>query len=270
MAEEKPLTPEVVAPDTGAAKLALAGELREYASTRDPELRDRLVEAHLPLARQLARRFASRGEPLDDLVQAASIGLIKAINGYDPDLGFEFAAYASRTILGELKRHFRDKGWFIRAPRRVQELHLSIGHSVDGLSQRLGRAPTVPELAADTGAPESEVLEALEASHAYRAGSLDVLTAEGESVGNRFGHEDPEFEVAEARSVLEEHLGMLSERELTIVRLRFFDDLTQSEIATRVGLSQMQVSRLLAQSLKRLHAAMAPAHDPSSEESGPD
>jgi len=236
-------------------------DLREYATAGDVSVRDRLVEAHLPLARQLARRFASRGEPLDALVQAASIGLIKAIDGYDPDLGFEFAAYASRTILGELKRHFRDKGWFIRAPRRVQELHLNIGHSVDALSQQLGRAPTVPEIAADTGAAEEEVLEALEASHAYRAGSLDVLTPEGESVGTHLGHDDPEFEVAEARSVLSDHLGVLSERELAIVRLRFFDDLTQSEIASRVGLSQMQVSRLLTQSLKRLHDAMAPATD---------
>ncbi len=235
----------------------LAGKLREFSRTRDPKLRDELITAHVGLVEQLAKRFANRSEPLDDLVQAGSIGLIKAVEGFDPDLGFEFAAYATKTIVGELKRHFRDKGWSVRAPRRVQELYLNLGQTVEELSQRLGRSPTVKELAAETGVSEDAVLEALEAGHAYRSTSLDSPGPEGETLGNRLGTDDLEFDKAEDRAVLLPRLAALPARERLILKLRFVDDLTQSEIAQRVGLSQMHVSRLLARSLAMLHEAYA-------------
>jgi len=236
---------------------ALADKLREYSRTRDPKLRDELITSHVGLVEQLAKRFANRSEPLDDLVQAGSIGLIKAVEGFDPDLGFEFAAYATKTIVGELKRHFRDKGWSVRAPRRVQELYLSLGQTIEELSQRLGRSPTVKELAVESGVTEDAVLEALEAGHAYRSTSLDNPGPEGETLGNRLGTEDFEFDKAEDRAVLLPHLAALPARERLILKLRFVDDLTQSEIAQRVGLSQMHVSRLLARSLAMLHEAYA-------------
>jgi RNA polymerase sigma-B factor len=235
----------------------LNAKLREFARTRDPRLRDELITAHVGLVEQLAKRFANRSEPLDDLVQAGSIGLIKAVEGFDPDLGFEFAAYATKTIVGELKRHFRDKGWSVRAPRRVQELYLNLGQTVEELSQRLGRSPTVKELAAETGVTEDAVLEALEAGHAYRSTSLDSPGPEGETLGNRLGADDLEFDKAEDRAVLLPRLQALPARERLILKLRFVDDLTQSEIAQRVGLSQMHVSRLLARSLAMLHEAYA-------------
>lgn len=233
----------------------------EFARTRDRVLRDELVSAHLWLAEQLAKRFANRNEPLDDLTQAASIGLIKAVEGFKPELGFEFSAYATKTIIGELKRHFRDHGWSVRAPRRIQELYLGLAQTVEDLSQKLGRPPTVSELAAETRANEEEVLEALEAGHAYRSASLDSPGPEGETLGNRLGSDDGEFDKAIDRSVLQPYLAALPERERLIVQLRFVEDLTQSEIATRIGLSQMHVSRLLTRSLSSLRAAI----DASSE-----
>ncbi len=236
-----------------------AGVLREkfveFARTHDPELRDELITAYLPLVTQLARRFAHRNEPLDDLVQAGSIGLIKAVEGFDPTLGFEFSAYAATTILGELKRHFRDRGWSVRAPRRVQELYLSLGPLVEELSQRLGRSPTVRELAAESGASEEAVLEALEAAHAYRSASLDAPAPEGDSLGSRLGELDEEYLAVENRTTLLPQLSTLAPRERMILELRFVDGLTQAEIAGRLGLSQMQISRLLARSLSLLHAA---------------
>jgi RNA polymerase sigma-B factor len=228
-------------------------KLRSYASTRDTALRDEIVEAHLGLVGHLARRFASRGEAYDDLYQAASIGLIKAVEGFDPELGFAFAAYATKTIVGELKRHFRDTGWSVRAPRRVQELYMRVGEAVSDLSQELGRSPTVRELAGALGESEEDVLEATEAAHAYRSASLDAPVAGGETVASRLGDPDDQFENAEDRFLLSRHLSTLSESEREIVRLRFVEDLTQSEIAARVGTSQMQVSRLLSRILARLH-----------------
>jgi RNA polymerase sigma-B factor len=241
--------------DSSSSADAAAELLRAYATTRDPELRDTLIEAHLGLARQLARRFANRGESFDDLFQAGTIGLIKAVDGFDPDLGFEFSAYATTTILGELKRHFRDKGWSVRAPRRVQELYLRVGETVSELSQRLRRSPTVKEIAAELGVPEAEVLEVMEAGHAYRSTSLDAPGPSGESLGSHLGAPDDQFEKAEDRAVLLPHLAALPGRDQEILRLRFVEDLTQSEIAQRMGISQMHVSRLLAKSLAALHAA---------------
>ncbi len=238
------------------------GELRtkfvEYARTGDVALRDELVAAHLGLAEYLARRFANRGEPLDDLVQVASLGLLKAVGRFDPTRGVEFSTYATHTIVGELKRHFRDKGWAIRAPRRMQELYLRLGKVVATLGQELGHSPTIAELAAEVEVSEEEVLEALEAGQAYRFASLDApLSGESESetLGSRIGADDPEIEDAERRATLSPLLRQLPERERLILHLRFFDGLTQSEIAARLGISQMHVSRLLARSVAQLRTS---------------
>lgn len=241
-------------------------ELREqfvaYAFSRDPGLRDQLVAAHLSLAEYLARRFANRGEPLDDLVQVASVGLIKAVDRFDPERGVEFSTYATHTIVGELKRHFRDKGWAVRAPRRMQELYLRLGDVVSRLSQELGRSPTIAELAAEVQVSEEEVLEALEAGQAYRSTSLDAPSGEeGETLAARLGGEDPSFEDAVSRATLSPLLAQLAPRERLILHMRFFEGLTQSEIATQLGISQMHVSRLLARSVAQLRsAADSPAH----------
>ena len=221
----------------------------EFARSGDQALRSELVEAHIGLAHHLARRFVYRGEPYDDLVQVGSMALIKAVDRFDPEREVEFTTFASKTILGELKRHFRDKGWAIRAPRRLQELYLQLNHSVASLSQELGRSPTIAELAADTGAPEEHVLEALEAGRSYRSTSLDSAGPDDETLGSRLGVEAPEMTTVEWRATLEPHIRALPEREQTIIRLRFVSGLTQSEIASEIGISQMHVSRLLAHSL---------------------
>ncbi|MGH9028436.1 MAG: SigB/SigF/SigG family RNA polymerase sigma factor [Acidimicrobiales bacterium] len=229
-----------------------------FATTRDETIRAELIEAHIGLAEHLARRFTHRGESYDDLVQVSSVGLIKAVDGFDPERGVEFTTYSTKTILGELKRHFRDKGWAIRAPRRIQELYLQLGHAVASLSQRFGRSPTINELVKETGASEDDVIEAMEAGHAYRSASLD---SEGpndeETLAARIGHEAAEFGDAEWRTVLRPHLAALPERDRDILRLRFVEGLTQSEIADRVGISQMHVSRLLGRSLVALREACA-------------
>jgi len=241
-------------------------ELREqfiaFAHQREAPLRDELVAAHLGLAEYLARRFANRGEPLDDLVQVASLGLIKAVDRFDPERGVEFSTYATHTIVGELKRHFRDKGWAIRAPRRMQELYLQLGKVVGTLSQELGHSPTIAELAAEVEVSEEEVLEALEAGQAYRSASLDapVGNEEGETLGAHLGEEDVSLADVESRATLSPLLAQLPPRERLILHLRFFEGLTQSEIATRLNISQMHVSRLLARSVSELrNAAEAPA-----------
>ena len=237
---------------------ALRKKFVDFAASRAPELRDELVEAHLGLAEYLARRFSNRGEPLDDLVQVASVGLLKAVDRFDPERAVEFSTYATHTIVGELKRHFRDKGWAVRAPRRMQELYLRLGKIVSSLSQELGRSPTIPELAAEAQVSEEEVLEALEAGQAYRFASLDAPSPgddEGEGMGAHLGQEDKGLAEAEHRAALSPLISKLPEREQTILHYRFFEGLTQSEIAGRLGISQMHVSRLLARSLAQLRAA---------------
>lgn len=224
----------------------------EFASTRDPALRDELVATHLGLAHQLARRFANRGESYDDLVQVASMAIVKSVDRFDPDRGVEFSTFATRTTVGELKRHFRDRGWAVRAPRRVQELYLELGQVVGTLSQELGRSPTVAELAGATGATEEAVLEAIEAGQGYRNVSIDVPDRQDETLANRLSSEDTTFRAVDDRALLAPALEKLAPRERTILRLRFFEGLTQSEIASRVGVSQMHVSRLLATSLECL------------------
>ncbi|MGH9056479.1 MAG: SigB/SigF/SigG family RNA polymerase sigma factor [Acidimicrobiales bacterium] len=237
----------------------------EWARTGDVVLRDQLIAAHLGLASYLARRFANRGQPLDDLVQVASIGLIKAVDRFDPGLGLEFSTYATTTIVGELKRHLRDKGWAVRAPRRMQELYLNLSQVIDTLAQQLGRSPTIAEMASEVEASEEDVLEALEAGQAYRFASLDTSRADsetGETLGDRLGGVDPELARAENRATLEPLLSQLSDRHRRVVLMRFFEGMTQSEIAQRLGISQMQVSRLLARSVTQLRSL---AQDPEAE-----
>ena len=229
----------------------------EFGRTRDAALRDRLIEAHLGLAEYLARRFSNRGEPLDDLVQVASTGLIKAVDRFEPERGLEFSTYATHTIVGELKRHFRDKGWAVRVPRRMQELHLRLGSVVSALSQQLGRSPTVAEIAGAAAVSEEEVLEAMEAGQAYRFTSLDAPTPgeEGGTLSSQLGAEDAEMVDVEHRAALSPLIQKLPPRQQMILHLRFFESMTQSEIAARLGISQMHVSRLLARSLAQLRAA---------------
>ncbi len=235
----------------------LRKKFAEFARTRHETTRAELIEAHLGLAEHLARRFTHRGEPYDDLVQVSSLGLIKAVDRFDPERGVEFTTYATKTILGELKRHFRDKGWAIRAPRRIQELYLHLGQAVSSLSQELGRSPTIKELMKETGASEDEVIEAMEAGQAYRSASLDSGGPDDEGIGARLGVETGDFGDAEWRAVLSPYVSELPERDRMILRLRFVEGLTQSEIANRVGISQMHVSRLLGRSLVALREACA-------------
>jgi RNA polymerase sigma-B factor len=214
--------------------------------------------SHLGLAHQLARRFANRGETHDDLVQVASLALVRSAERFDPERGIMFSTFAASSIIGELKRHFRDRGWAVRAPRRLQELLLEIGSTVDRLNQELGRAPTVPELANAINASEADVLEALEAGQSYRTSSLDAPQHDGRSMAESVGSEDAGFNGVENHSALAKALASLSERDRTVVRLRFVDGLSQSDIAAQLGVSQMQVSRLLAASLRQLRANIDP------------
>jgi RNA polymerase sigma-B factor len=233
----------------------------QLAANRDPAVRERLVTAHLGLAHQLARRYLNRGEPYEDLVQVASLAIVKSVDRFEPDRGIEFTTFATRTVIGELKRHFRDKGWAVRAPRRVQELYLELGRATETLSQQLGRSPTLRELATATGATEEAVLEALEAGQGYRTSSIDAAGRNDETLGSHIGSEDASLVTIEDRELLAPALATLAPREQLILQLRFAHGLTQSEIAARVGISQMHVSRLLASSLKRLRSSVAGAGD---------
>jgi RNA polymerase sigma-B factor len=238
---------------------ARSAELRElfvrFAGSREPAIRDELIEAHLWLADRLSRHFSNRGESRDDLFQVASLALVKAVDRFDPDRGVEFTSYATTTIIGELKRHFRDRAWSVRAPRRIQELYLELGQAVNDLTHSLGRSPTIAELAVTTGASEEDVLEALEAGHGYRAASLDAPSEDDETIADRLGALDDQFAHAERRMELGPHVARLPKREQLILKLRFEDDLTQSEIAAKLGISQMHVSRLLSRCLAALHEA---------------
>jgi RNA polymerase sigma-B factor len=222
----------------------------------DPErgkLRGQLVESHLPLVEYLARRFAGRGEPLDDLIQVGTIGLIKAVDRFDTERGVEFSTYATPTVVGEIKRHFRDKGWTVRVPRRLQELRASLSSATAQLTQNLGRSPTVAELAVHLGVNEEEVLEGLESANAYAAVSLEATDdADGQSVLDTLGGVDEALEGVEYRESLKPLLDSLPERERRILVLRFFGNMTQSQIAGELGISQMHVSRLLARTLSQL------------------
>lgn len=224
-------------------------------SPRRQALRDELVTMHLPLVRHLARRFSNRGEPLDDLIQVATVGLINSVDRFDLDRGVEFLSYAVPTIVGEIKRHFRDQGWAVRVPRRLKELHLSLTSAIADLSQRNGRAPTASELSEYLRVDRDEVLEALQAANAYRSTSLDDPGRDDDSLpslANTLGDEDKELENVEYRESLQPLLRQVAPRERRILVLRFFGNMTQSQIAEQLGISQMHVSRLLAATLSQL------------------
>jgi RNA polymerase sigma-B factor len=240
----------------------LDARFAEYRRSGDVKARNELVEAHVRLAEFCARRFSYRGEPFDDLRQVALVGLLKAVERFDPERGVRFTSFATPTIVGELKRHFRDKGWAVRVPRRLQELHLQVARLAGVMSQELARPPTTAELAERAGVPEEEILESMEAATLYRLSSLDVTRVDDDGVevaiAARLGDADPELGAVESRVEVLELLEQLPEREQRILYLRFFEGLTQAEIADRVGLSQMHVSRLLARSLDLLAAEADP------------
>jgi RNA polymerase sigma-B factor len=247
--------------DRSVPARARARELFERLAAMPPgspereQLRGVLVEMHLPLVEYLARRFRNRGEWLDDLTQVATIGLIKSIDRFDLERGVEFSTYATPTIVGEIKRHFRDKGWAVRVPRRLQELKLSLTKAIGELAQREGRAPTVSELAAHLQMSEEEVLEGLESANAYSTVSLDAPDSGDEdapAVADSLGIVDEALEGVEYRESLKPLLERLPPREKKILLLRFFGNLTQSQIAAELGISQMHVSRLLARTLTQL------------------
>lgn len=225
----------------------------EYQRTRDPRVRDALIEEHLWIARHGARRFAGRGADRDDLFQVASMALVKAVDRFDPERGLKFATYAMPTVIGELRRHFRDKTWSVRVPRRLTDLHVSIRTARDELTQILGRTPTVDEIAEQVDATAEDVLEAMEAGECYRAASIDQPRGEGQDgeVGI-VPMDDEDLDGADDRVGLVDALEHLTERDRTVVVLRYFSDLTQSEIAEEVGVSQVHVSRILRSSLDLL------------------
>ncbi len=224
-------------------------------------MRDELAIAHLNLVRFLALKFANRGEPLDDLIQVGTLGLLKAIDRFDSDRGVEFTTYATPTVIGEIKRYFRDKGWAIKVPRRLQELNLAVNRAAEKLSVDLGRSPTVSELAQHLGAGPDEILEAQELGQAYNLISLDAdLGGDGEkraqTIADTVGAPDPGLELLEDRSNIESAMHVLSRRERVIVQLRFYEAVSQTEIAKRLNVSQMHVSRLQAKALEKLRAEL--------------
>jgi RNA polymerase sigma-B factor len=239
--------------------------LEGRAESTDPEyerLRNELVVAHLNLARFLAVKFANRGEPLDDLVQVGTVGLLKAIDRFDVDRGVEFTTYATPTIVGEIKRYFRDKGWAVKVPRRLQELNLAVNRTTDKLAIELGRSPTVGELAERLGAGEEEILEAQELGQAYNLLSLDSEVSpdadkKSQTLSDTVGITDAGLELLEDRANLERAFHVLTGRERVIIYLRFYESVSQTEIAKRLSVSQMHVSRLQAKALEKLRAVLA-------------
>jgi RNA polymerase sigma-B factor len=229
------------------------------AGSARASLRDQAIAAWLPLARHLAARYAGRGEPTDDLIQTATVGLIKAVDRYDPSRGVDFAGFAIPTVLGEVKRHFRDRTWSIRVPRRLQELRMAITEASNTLTNNLGRSPTVADIAAHLKVTEEEVLEGLEGARAYSATSLSTPVGPdgGLELGDTLGGEDHEMQLAEMRIALGPAMAALGERERRILALRFYGNLTQAEIADQLGISQMHVSRLIARSLARLRSHLS-------------
>jgi RNA polymerase sigma-B factor len=229
--------------------------LERYHRGGDPAARDALVERFLPLARGLARRYQSGGEPLEDLEQVASLALLKAVDRFDPSRPTAFSSFAVPTILGELKRHFRDRGWSVRVPRDLQETAVRVERVTHEITRDLGRAPTPAEIGSHLGVTAERVLEAREAAGAYRAISLDRPhddAEEPEQVSDSIGVEDPGFDLAEDAATVERLMAVLGEREREVLRLRFVEDLTQSEIGRRIGVSQMHVSRLIRHSIAQL------------------
>ncbi len=248
--------------------------LRQYHEEGDLHAREKLIEQYMSLVRSLARRYSYRGEQLEDLVQIGAIGLIKAIDRFDLERGVELTTYATPNIIGEIKRHFRDKGWAVRVPRGLQELNVQLSRLMEQLTVQLGRSPTIPELAKASGSTEEEVLEALESGRAYSSLSLSSGGGGGgdgdddldplESIGT----EEHQYQVSEDRAVLAPGFKALDERERMILQLRFFDGLTQSQIAQQVGISQMHVSRLIRRSLEKIRAEIASDEETGARASG--
>lgn len=234
----------------------------KYAETRDPNVRERLVEMHQNLVRFLAGKFINRGEPLEDLVQVGTIGLINAIDRFDPKRGTKFSTYATPTIVGEIRRYFRDKAWSLKVPRRLQELNLAANKAADNLSAKLGRTPTIQEIAQAVGASEEETLEAMELGNAYETVSLDTkLVNEGDSsplsLAEFVGDTDGSLNSLDKFGDLSQAIECLDPREKAIIYLRFFKDMSQTEVAKRLNISQMHVSRLQQKALKRLRELLA-------------
>ncbi len=232
---------------------------RLYKEEGDLSARDQLIENHLNLVRYLAAKFKNRGEPIDDLVQVGSVGLIKAIDRFDPDRGLEFTTFATPTIMGEIKRHFRDKGWSVRVPRRLQELSAKVNQATDELTCELNRTPTVEEIAQRLETSVDEVLEAMESSSAYNSVSLEGGNSDDEespSVIDRFGSEDASLISSDDRMVIDDVVATFSPREQEAIHMRFEEGLTQAEIAEKLGISQVQVSRLLRRALTRVQESL--------------
>jgi RNA polymerase sigma-B factor len=230
--------------------------LRRYHEEGDLSAREQLIEQYMSLVRSLARRYSYRGEQLDDLVQIGAIGLIKAIDRFDLDRGVELTTYATPNIIGEIKRHFRDKGWSVRVPRSLQELNVQLSKLIEELTVQLGRSPTIPELAKASGSEEELVVEAIESGRAYSSISLSTGGAQDDDGEldplESLGVDEPQYEVSEDRAVLAPGFRVLDERERMILHLRFFKGLTQSQIAQQVGISQMHVSRLIRRALEKI------------------
>jgi RNA polymerase sigma-B factor len=236
--------------------------LRRYHEQGDLAAREQLIEQYMSLVRSLARRYSYRGEQLEDLVQIGAIGLIKAIDRFDVNRGVELTTYATPNIIGEIKRHFRDRGWSVRVPRGLQELNIQLSRLIEELTVQNGRSPTIPELAKAAGVTDEEVLEALESGRAYTSLSLSAGSGGHDDDGEldpleSLGTEEHQYEVSEDRAVLEPGFRVLDERERRILHLRFFEGLTQSQIAQQVGISQMHVSRLIRRSLEKIREEIA-------------
>jgi RNA polymerase sigma-B factor len=231
--------------------------LERYAHDHSPTVREELVDRFMPLARRLAARYAGGAEPFDDLVQVASVGLVKAIDRFDPERGTAFSTFAVPTILGELKRHFRDRGWSVHVPRDVQERILKVERAMAELPAKLGHSPTVQEIAERIEATDEEVLEAMHASQGHHAVSLDATSTIGDGdepgpLRDRIGAEDVSFDTVEYGEAIGPVLDEISERDRKVLHLRFVEDMTQSEIADEVGVSQMHVSRILRATVEKL------------------
>ncbi len=236
---------------------------RRYKEKGDTDAREKLVMSHLNLVRFLANKFKNRGEPLDDLMQVGYLGLLKAIDGFDPSRGLEFTTYATPTILGEIKRHFRDKGWSVRVPRRLQELSAKVNQATDALTTTLQRSPRIEEIAEYLDASVDDVLEAMESSSAYSSVPLEGTGSadndDAPSIIDRYATEDADLNLTDDRVLIEDALETLSPREREVIELRFREGMTQIEMAERLGISQVQVSRLLRRTLKKIQDKIDPS-----------
>lgn len=235
---------------------------RRFKEEGDMDAREKLVMSHLNLVRFIANKFKNRGEPIDDLIQVGYLGLLKAIDRFDPSRGLEFTTFATPTIMGEIKRHFRDKGWSVRVPRRLQELSAKVNQAADTLTSRLQRSPTIAEIADYLDATVDEVLEAMESSSAYSSVSLEAPSGADDddtpSVIDRYATEDSDLAFTDDRIIIEEALASFSPRERDVIEMRFLKGMTQIEIAEKLGISQVQVSRLLRRTLKKIQDKIDP------------